>query len=135
MKKCCKCGLEKENLEFNKHSNSKDNLTSWCKICVRDYTKKNYISNKEKIISKQKEIRKEKREWINNIKSTLKCEKCDENHIAVLDFHHIDSNEKEFEIAEHAFSKEKILKEIQKCMVLCSNCHRKLHWEEKNKQQ
>lgn len=131
MKKCSKCGLEKENLEFNKHSNSRDGLTSWCKTCVKEYTKKDYENNKEKYITKHKTIRKEKKRWVDEIKSTLKCEKCGENHIATLDFHHIDPNEKEFGIARNYFSKEKILKEIEKCVVLCSNCHRKLHWEEK----
>jgi hypothetical protein len=133
MKKCSKCGLEKENLEFNKHSNSTDNLTSWCKVCIRNSSNKHYINNKEKYSSKQEKIRKEKREWLNKIKSTLKCEQCGENHIATLDFHHVNPNEKEFGVARSGFSKEKILKEIEKCIVLCSNCHRKLHWEEKNK--
>jgi hypothetical protein len=72
-----------------------------------------------------------KKKWMNEIKSTLKCEKCGENHIATLDFHHINPNEKEFQIAQSYFSKEKILEEMKKCIVLCSNCHRKLHWEEK----
>jgi hypothetical protein len=30
------------------------------------------------------------------------------------------------------YSISKIKKEIKKCSVICSNCHRKLHWEEKN---
>ena len=113
MKKCPKCNLEKENLEFNKHSNTKDGLTSWCKVCVREYTKRKYTNDKESILLKQEQIRKEKKKWINEIKSTLKCEKCGENHIATLDFHHINPNEKEFQIAQSYFSKEKILEEMK----------------------
>jgi len=28
------------------------------------------------------------------------------------------------------FTYEEIMRELQNCMVLCSNCHKKLHWEE-----
>ncbi len=132
MKKCSKCGLEKENIEFSDHHRLKDQLKSWCKICIRTKNKTNYQNNPEKYLSRAKENRIEKRKWYNEVKSTLKCEKCGENHISTLDFHHIDPKKKEFPISRVYFSKEKILEEIKKCIVLCSNCHRKLHWDERN---
>ena len=69
-----------------------------------------------------------------NIKKTLSCT-CGENHPACLEFHHIDPSIKEFEIsgAVRLYGKEKIMNEIAKCIVLCSNCHRKRHWDENNK--
>ena len=57
--------------------------------------------------------------------------KCGEDHIACLDFHHQNPEEKEHNIAwmlAFGFSKEAILAEIDKCIVLCSNCHRKEHF-------
>lgn len=69
------------------------------------------------------------------MKASLKCSKCDENHPATLEFHHIDPSKKDFAISKmrNAYrSKEKALEEISKCIVLCANCHKKLHWEEKN---
>jgi hypothetical protein len=131
MKKCKKCKVEKEDVEFNKHYRSKDRLTSWCKICVRDNSKKDYEINKEVYRSRQHAIRKEKKDWFNSIKANLKCEQCGESHIATLDFHHTNPSEKEFGIARSSRSRENILKEIEKCIILCSNCHRKLHWEER----
>jgi len=133
-KVCPKCNISKELKEFNKSLNSKDKLSSWCKICVRERSKKSYNTNKKQILNKQEKIRTERKIWINKIKSKLKCEKCGINHIAVLDFHHKDPKEKDFGIAKvlNWKSKENILKEIKKCMILCSNCHRILHWSIKN---
>lgn len=63
------------------------------------------------------------------------CTRCGEKHLATLDFHHRDPAAKGFGIAAALgrMSSEKRLKqEIDKCDILCANCHRKLHWEEKN---
>jgi hypothetical protein len=60
---------------------------------------------------------------------------CPENHPACLDFHHKNPKQKDFEIAcaiRQGWTKPRILEEIEKCIVVCSNCHRKLHWLEKN---
>jgi len=58
------------------------------------------------------------------------CVKCKNNKIYVLDFHHRDSNEKDFNIGdlsrEHCFNIYK--EEIKKCVLLCANCHREFHW-------
>jgi len=53
----------------------------------------------------------------------------------VLDFHHIDKETKEFTIGTiKKGSKEKILKEIDKCVCLCANCHREFHHLEREQQ-
>lgn len=49
-----------------------------------------------------------------------------------LDFHHRDPQEKDFEIAkarDYSLKKdgEKLKRELDKCDLLCSNCHRELH--------
>ena len=110
----------------------------------RAYWKQWYENNKhredykEKDRATKKRIRKERRDWYHDLKKTLKCEgtNCGITDFRVLDFHHIDSSNKEIEVANLAHSsapKAKILAEIAKCRVLCSNCHRIEHWEEKNK--
>ena len=101
----------------------------------REYQKKYYEQNKQYYIDKSAERKRKIREDFNEYKSTLKCSKCGEDHIACLDFHHIDPSEKDFsiyQIKRYVWGKEKIEKELQKCIVLCSNCHRKLHYEERN---
>lgn len=69
--------------------------------------------------------------WFNDYKKTLCCSKCCENRWYVLDFHHTDESEKEENLGDAVrlgWSKEHLMEEIVKCIVLCSNCHRELHF-------
>lgn len=71
--------------------------------------------------------RNKAREWLNKYKATLKCNHCQIDNPIVLDFHHRNSKTKEFDIGEfqrHTQSILRLQKEIDKCDVLCSNCHR-----------
>lgn len=88
-----------------------------------------YRSNKAKQVNRQKERRHETRAWMRTLK--VECSKCSESHVACLQFHHEDPSEKEFNIGAaitNGLSKDRILKEIEKCVVLCANCHAKEHW-------
>lgn len=75
---------------------------------------------------KQRQIRKER--W-KAFKETLECQLCGENHPNCLEFHHLDPNEKDFNIGTmiKRLPFEEVKKELDKCAVLCSNCHRKVH--------
>lgn len=51
--------------------------------------------------------------------------------VAALDFHHI--KKKKFDITNvRTYSKVKLKSEIDKCIVICANCHREIHFREKN---
>lgn len=97
--------------------------------------RKFYQANKEKVkgwVSKRKEKMKT---FLRDIKVKLKCLECDETHPACIVFHHRNPKEKDFGIAQavsQGWGKEKILAEIAKCDIYCSNCHLKLHWENKD---
>ena len=59
-----------------------------------------------------------------------KCERCGvEYHPAVYDFHHINPEEKEITLGSNAAHKalSVLKKEVDKCLLLCSNCHREKH--------
>ena len=101
----------------------------------RESQRKFYKKNKSYYANKRSQRQKNIRAFINDYKSGLKCKKCPENHISCLDFHYKNPDEKETTIANMhrtGWKRERILKEIKKCIVLCANCHRKLHWLEKN---
>lgn len=63
-----------------------------------------------------------------------KCMKCGyKKYPEVLEFHHKDPTKKEFGIGQRGLTRswERIKKEIKKCRLLCANCHREEHVEEK----
>jgi len=93
---------------------------------------KNYQKlNPDKLKVWQKTFRdNENKKW-KDFKNTLKCIECGEDNGACLDFHHINPKEKTGLVSKLRYFKNKIQEEIEKCIVLCANCHRKLHAKEK----
>lgn len=61
-----------------------------------------------------------------------KCEICGyDKCITALEFHHINPNEKEFGIGSmKVLSFEKCKKEVDKCILVCANCHREIHYQQ-----
>jgi len=94
-----------------------------------------YKENKKEHYQKRVERKTKLKQWLYEYKKHLKCSKCGYNsHGAALEFHH-PNNDKDTHIGQmicNVTSQEKILKEIEKCEVLCSNCHQILHWEMNN---
>jgi len=100
------------------------------RIYRRKWYAKNSKSEKAHVARRRKEIKK----WFIEYKSGLKCNKCGENHPAALDFHHKGDKDKGINFMTHwGYSIVRIKKEMSKCMVLCANCHRKLHYKLRNK--
>ena len=59
-----------------------------------------------------------------------KCEQCGYDRcIDALEFHHRDPALKDFSISSKGYTRswEKVVKELDKCVMLCANCHRELH--------
>jgi aromatic ring-opening dioxygenase LigB subunit len=130
MKKCSQCKKEKSVEEFSWKNKKKNRRSPNCKECHAHNRKQHYENNKEKIKSQVNKRKYGYRDWFKNLKSTLSCVVCGESESCCLDFHHTDPTKKEKAVSQMTslgLSKENILKEIDKCVVVCSNCHRKIH--------
>lgn len=104
-------------------------------------TVKRYVDNKrvklteeekrKKNYNKIKSFRQKTKEKAIEYKGG-KCEKCGYDKCSwVFDFHHINPEEKDFSISRYStLAWWKIKKELDKCVMLCANCHRELHYEE-----
>ena len=131
MKKVCsKCKTQKDYAEYHKYSRNKDGIQNVCKICNIEYRKhyyKTHPGEKEKTYIQNEVKRKNMQSFFNKVKSENKCCFCSEDNPICLDFHHLfDKLDGVSElINKHSFKKAKL--EIQKCVVVCANCHRKIH--------
>lgn len=105
-----------------------------CMRCQREYSRQNYLLMKGVHNPKRYELRRKQakilREFINNLKSDP-CTDCGQTFLPiVMDFDHL--RDKEFLIGRavsEGFSVEKIQVEIDKCELVCSNCHRIRTWK------
>lgn len=112
-KVCPRCGKEKDIAEFHLRRNGTD-VSSYCKTCVNDET-----------IERQTKFKRKCVEYKGG-----KCEMCGYNRCyAALDFHHRDPSQKDFGISKAKLTSfcEKVERELDKCMLVCANCHRELH--------
>ena len=97
-----------------------------------EYARELYKKQKKLVVRRVAERKKKIKSWIEEYKKNLKCSNCSETHPSTLDFHHKNKNEKEQGICyfvSNGYSIDKIRQEIEKCEVLCANCHRKLHYQ------
>lgn len=59
-----------------------------------------------------------------------KCKKCGNSKDYLLDFHHRNPEEKEGELSDFSkgYNLDKFFEELDKCDLLCANCHREFHY-------
>ena len=121
MKLCSHCKIEKSISEFNKNKSKKDGLQHNCVHCQNKYTKRHYRKNKKQYTNRNTKQKKNTKEFLSELKKKKGCFRCGFDDPRALQFHHRDSKEKEFSIGSvraRSFSKERLLKEIEKCEVL-----------------
>jgi hypothetical protein len=132
MKQCNSCLEWKEEEDFNWRYKSLGIRHPTCKECQKFFRRQWYEgSSKERHLANVKErkhrVREEAREYVWNYLSTHPCEQCGENNPVVLEFHHTGDKEKEVSVmVASGYPIHTIQAEIDRCQVLCANCHRKI---------
>jgi hypothetical protein len=97
------------------------------------YGKAHYEKNKAAYIERAAVTKKKAREQWALYKSTLSCVVCGEDHPATFDFHHVKrdpSNIKIHRLLGDGRFKKALQESMEKCVVLCANCHRASHFLE-----
>lgn len=131
---CSKCKQDLNINQFSFKNKTKGIYNKYCRQCKKQYSKKHYLNHKEKYLTKAKLHNKKQKQkiklYIQEYKHQLGCLICNERDACCLDFHHLDPSVKDFNIGRKSSSYLSIQQfelEISKCVVLCANCHRKLH--------
>lgn len=113
IKFCHRCNQTKHVSEFYQRK-SRPSVSAYCKRCSND-----------ECLERQRKLK----ELAVNYKGG-KCVVCGYNkYLGALEFHHTDPTKKDFSISASSAKtfNEKIKKELDKCMLVCSNCHREIH--------
>jgi len=111
---------------------TKGKLKSWCSESCRQKWR---YKNRDIVPSQSTYIKQKSRGYLNKWKALqtkgAQCQQCGESRPATLCFHHRVSAEKEFPLDGRCFANfkwERIQKEVDKCDLLCHNCHNILHY-------
>lgn len=113
---CSVCQEKKSTEDFYSRSSRNNKPFDRCKGCFNKYCTERWVSKKIKAI----------------IYKGSKCQDCEicypNEPYVVFDFHHLNPNDKDVDWSKLRLkSEESIKKELDKCVLLCSNCHRKRH--------
>lgn len=70
-------------------------------------------------------------EFVRTFKAENPCSNCKEHfHFAAMDLHHRNPTEKSLRLAQmYGYSLGALQTEMDKCDLLCANCHRVTHYE------
>ena len=151
-KKCGTCGIEKPLNNFYKY---KTGLRSYCKECNLNNSKKFRANpnNKNKVLEySRKQYKKPETKAKKYISYSLrlikikkqaveykggKCSVCGYNKcLSALEFHHKNPLEKDIKLNSRGIDRrkafEKLKAELDKCILLCANCHREIHEKLRN---
>lgn len=95
----------------------------------KDWCRQDYLANREKYADKRDARRSAIREYLSELKT--ECSLCGYSRCkAALDFHHVNAEDKTVtpsKMAVKGWSFSRIDKELENCIVVCSNCHREIH--------
>lgn len=113
---CTDCKIEKPLIDFYNSKTHFLGKACYCKSCFNIRCSKRWISRKIKAIQYK----------------NSKCEDCqlhlNNTHYSVFEFHHLNPAQKDYDWSQLKLrSWQSIINELDKCVLLCANCHRIRH--------
>jgi len=97
------------------------------KAYAKKYYKKYRKINRKRYNKYSEKHRQKIRCFLNDIKSNG-CAICGYNkHIKILHFHHVTKKYKKFNVDSGTVGMKQLINEIDKCVILCANCHYEMH--------
>jgi len=119
MKTCSKCKCEKSADDFVAGK-------GYCKSCQREMSKAHYNANRQTYLDRNKKRQEANREFLREFKENP-CQGCGVIYpYYVMDLHHRDGEVKEALISQlvNKTTLPRLKRELEKCDLLCPNCHR-----------
>ena len=133
-RQCTQCGItafDEEGLHlFNKDKRLPYGRTAKCRKCMATKHNKWMRDNRDKLNTWRHNAFKNKQDKLAQYLGGIRCNHCGFTHtsFAPFDFHHKDPTTKDVTISDAINrSWKNLILEVDKCILLCSNCHRIEH--------
>ena len=134
LRRCGRCQQSLPTTSFARYGNGHQ---SYCRVCQREYDSEWYRANRARRKAKVRVDRESHVEWMNSLKEGIPCIDCGRIYPTyVMEWDHLPDSVKSLVLSDArraAFSKERILAELEKCELLCANCHRERTFGPKRK--
>lgn len=125
LRRCRRCQQE---LPLSSFARKRDGHQAWCRACKKEYDAAWYQANRAKRRAKVRADRYAHGAWMDSLKEGKPCADCGRSYPPyVMEWDHLPGAEKELVLADTrraAHAKERILAELEKCELVCANCHR-----------
>lgn len=128
---CNTCGIEKSLSLFSEARGNRDKISNRCKACDILY-QKDYRRKNRKEVSQRGRAERLRKKWYAITKLGTICAVCKQTFpVECYDFHHLDPSEKESMISGYlgGVAIERLDYELSKCVLVCANCHRTIHFK------
>ena len=117
-----------------------------CRYCNKHYAKNNFgiaavrngkvyrrLKCPECYRATKRRLQQKYFDWLSDYKRERGCVRCKISDVRVLDFHHVNGQNKSFTLGyfRRSVGFDRIEQEVKKCEVLCANCHRIFHDEKR----
>ena len=124
-KRCGRCGNHLPITAFARYGSA---LQSYCRRCQKEYDAAWYRANRERRKAKVQSDRTQHAAWLDSLKKGRPCADCGNSYPPyVMEWDHLPGAVKTLVLADTrraAHSKKRILAELEKCELVCANCHR-----------
>jgi ribosomal protein S20 len=88
-------------------------------------SRRHYQANKSKYLARNKQYRSSIREFVKSLKQSTPCKDCGKRYPSyVMDFDHLEDKENIISFLMSSGRIGALKREIQKCEIVCANCHR-----------
>jgi hypothetical protein len=127
--RCSRCGEARPSSEFGWKDRARGRRDAYCRPCRRAYGRAYYRANRDRRVQqdadRKRAVRLERTRLLLEHFAGHPCVDCGERDPLVLEFDHL--RDKAFNIGQHLTHRswQAVLVEIEKCEVVCANCHRR----------
>jgi len=121
-RRCSRCKVHKAADDFATQD-------VYCRSCRSEYGREHYEKNRQRYIDnaarRRERVVRERVTWLIDYLQDHPCVDCGEVDVVVLEFDHL--RDKAFDISKGLRDRnwESVLAELEKCEVVCANCHRR----------